>query len=640
MNSALLTGLSGLRANQDAIDVVGNNLANANTVGFKSTRASFADVFNQTLRGASGPTGSLGGINPMQLGHGVQVSSVDQNFNQGALLTTNRTFDLAVNGTGLFALGNGSETYYTRVGTFDFDRNDTLVDTRTGYFVRSATGSTIVVDRDQVSAPKATTGVTLAGNLPADATGPRAEVIETGAPLQSEQPAVITGTPAANPTVLASATSLQILVGGNATPVTVSFAAGSYTPADIASAIQSALTSAGAAATATESGGVITLSTTDRGENASINITDGTPGAAAALGFTPGTETGSASAATGATLINDLSTTTTAYASGDRIRIQGTLSNGAAVSSLFTVDGTSDVDDLLAAIESTFAGEVDAEVTSDGTIRLTATEAGASSLSLALEDVSGNVGAGAYASNAFETTIDGTEPEIVETFINVFDSQGVAHNLSLAFERQADGTWNVSATLPPEDGTVLSGTVTGLTFAPDGTLTGPMSSEISVQFTGFASPQTVTLGFQDSSDGSGITQYGGSATAEAVAQDGYAAGNLQSLSVRSDGVIEGIFSNGQTRELDRIGLVNFRNPEGLERVGSSLFRLTGNSGDAVLTEAGSGQAGVIVSGALEGSNVDIAEEFIRLIEAQRSFQASARVVSTSSDVLADLVSIR
>ena len=125
----------------------------------------------------------------------------------------------------------------------------------------------------------------------------------------------------------------------------------------------------------------------------------------------------------------------------------------------------------------------------------------------------------------------------------------------------------------------------------------------------------------------------------ALQQNGFGAGDLESVSVRSDGTIEGFYSNGQSQELDQIALAVFANAGGLLRTGNSFFEESPNSGLAQLQIAGSGGAGTIFSGVLESSNVDIAEEFVQLIEAQRGFQANARVIRVSDELLIELVNL-
>src|SRR5262249_45835168 len=124
MTNALLAGLTGLRANQDYLDVIGNNLANSNTPGDKSSRVTFSDILSQTLRPASAPTSRLGGTNPLQLGRGAEISSIDQNFSQGSLLTTGRTLDLGIQGNGFFVLSDGNEQFFSRVGSFGLDSQE------------------------------------------------------------------------------------------------------------------------------------------------------------------------------------------------------------------------------------------------------------------------------------------------------------------------------------------------------------------------------------------------------------------------------------------------------------------------------------------------------------------------------------
>src|SRR5262245_16085547 len=133
MSTALTAALSGLRVHQFYLDVVGNNLANASTTGYHSSRVTFADLLSQTLSFGSGPTSTLGGIDPSQIGLGVGVHSVDINDLQGALDNTGRPFDLALQGQGFFVLNSGSKNVFTRAGAFGIDKANFLVDTSTGY---------------------------------------------------------------------------------------------------------------------------------------------------------------------------------------------------------------------------------------------------------------------------------------------------------------------------------------------------------------------------------------------------------------------------------------------------------------------------------------------------------------------------
>ena len=127
MLRSLFSGISGLRVNQTMLDVTGNNIANANTVGFKASTTVFQDTLSQMLSGATGDGNIRGGINPMQVGLGVQLAATSTNFSQGSAQTTGRSTDLMVQGDGFFVVENANEQLYTRAGSFSFDETGTLV---------------------------------------------------------------------------------------------------------------------------------------------------------------------------------------------------------------------------------------------------------------------------------------------------------------------------------------------------------------------------------------------------------------------------------------------------------------------------------------------------------------------------------
>ncbi|GAA1137677.1 flagellar hook-basal body complex protein [Nocardioides aquiterrae] len=127
MLRSLFAGISGLRVNQTMLDVTGNNIANANTIGFKSSSTVFQDTLSQMLTTGSAAGAGLGGTNPIQVGLGVQVAATNTNFNQGSNQTTGRPTDMMINGDGMFVIQRGNETTYTRAGAFSWDENGTLV---------------------------------------------------------------------------------------------------------------------------------------------------------------------------------------------------------------------------------------------------------------------------------------------------------------------------------------------------------------------------------------------------------------------------------------------------------------------------------------------------------------------------------
>ena len=127
MSKSLLNGLAGIRAHQTQMDVIGNNIANLNTVGYKTSRATFQETLNQTIAPAQPPTGGMGGVNPSQIGLGTTIGAVKSIFTQGNLQETGSTTDLAILGNGFFVVSNGDDRFFSRNGNFHFDGNGMIV---------------------------------------------------------------------------------------------------------------------------------------------------------------------------------------------------------------------------------------------------------------------------------------------------------------------------------------------------------------------------------------------------------------------------------------------------------------------------------------------------------------------------------
>lgn len=137
-----------------------------------------------------------------------------------------------------------------------------------------------------------------------------------------------------------------------------------------------------------------------------------------------------------------------------------------------------------------------------------------------------------------------------------------------------------------------------------------------------------------------ITQLAALGSVAAITQDGSATGQLSGLTVGEDGIITGSYSNGQVKAIAQVAIASFANPEGLERVTGTMFKSSVNSGLAQLGAAASGGRGIIAPGTLEMSNVDLAEEFTNLIRTQRGFQANSRVITTSDEMLQEIVNLK
>ncbi|MHC4182554.1 MAG: flagellar hook protein FlgE [Planctomycetota bacterium] len=528
--SALAAGISGLKISQAALNVIGDNLANLNTPGFKSSRVTFSDELSQTLRPANAPGGGIGGKNPMQSGTGARVSSIDVNYGQGGITPTGRPFDLAIEGEGFFVLTDGSQDFYSRVGAFNLDENNDLVDSATGYKVK-ATASTINVPTDTVVPAKATANVDLVGNLDSGTT--------SGAVNQ-----------------------------------------------------------------------IITTTTA----------------------FTAG------GAATSATALNSLYLNTVSYVTGDTISVTGSETNGTDVNTTFTYGASNDGTTLgaLQTFISASYGSGTATIDGSGNIVVTADAPGSSSLALTLADGASNTGATTWPSLSVTTTGSGST---YVTTVPIFDAQGKSFPVTLTFEKTTANVWGVSATMDPADGSIASLGITSITFNANGSYSSIGGTTAMTITLPDSTSQVVNFNLGTANSFTGLTQLSGNSSAAATSQDGYEAGFFLSVTVNSDGTVDALFTNGQTQTLDQMQLATFTNPAGLEKQGKNLLLPSVASGDAILRLPLTGSTGSIVSGALEGSNVDIAEEFTSMIINQRAFQANARTITTNDEVMQELVNI-
>lgn len=390
-------GLSGLDASSAALDVIGNNVANASTVGFKSGSAHFADLY----------AASLGIVGASQVGIGVDVAAIQQQFTQGNVTTTNNPLDLAINGGGFFRVSNAGDITYTRNGQFHLDKE--------GYVI-------------------------------------------------NDQNLRLTGNTATNGVISSNLGELQLSTSQIA-PVATS-----------------------------------------------------------------------------------------------------------------TIDGNLNLDARLAVGES------------------------------------------------------------YSTALPVFDSLGESHILTTSYLRQtlSPSTWLVSATL---DNATPSGSrsyTSTLTFDSSGQLD-PLEttlSGLSWTPTNGAAPLAPSINFE------GTTQYGSESAVNSLKQDGYTTGSLVGIGVGSDGKLSGRYSNGQTQELGQVVLATFANPNGLLNLGNNQWSLSSVSGPELLAAPGTGGRGVIQSSAVEDSNVDLTNELVDMITAQRNYQANAQTIKTQDAIMQTLLNLR
>jgi flagellar hook protein FlgE len=238
------------------------------------------------------------------------------------------------------------------------------------------------------------------------------------------------------------------------------------------------------------------------------------------------------------------------------------------------------------------------------------------------------------------------------TTLKMFDTTGTSRNLQMFFYKSGDYTWNWYATA---DGADLQGGQDGvdqmvasgkLDFTSDGKLNSDEILSSNLNFRGAQANQKVDFHFGDSiltRNGTGLdgtTQYGSDSQVFRQTQDGYAAGTLTNFSFDELGTVSGTYSNGVTRPIAEVGLARFENNEGLYKAGSNRFKEALKSGQALVGKAGTAGRGKLVSDSLESSNVDLANEFVKLIQNQRNFQANSKTISTSDELLQDILNLK
>jgi flagellar hook protein FlgE len=401
MIRSMFTAISSLQLHQKYMDVIADNLANANTYAFKANRFSFQDQYSQLMSAGSAPTDAVGGTNPLQIGLGTRMGAISPTFTQGSLQATGRNTDLAIQGDGFLIYNNGTKNLYSRDGQLELDAD--------GYLVHGPTGN----------------------------------------------------------------------------------------------------------------------------------------------------------------------------------RIQGWMAAAGVVNN----DGA--LEDIQLPIGSSLA-----QVTSAATL----------------------------AGNLDSSTAVGASTSAT---IGVYDSLGQTRSVPISFTKTGANTWTWAAGAPATSG---GGSIT---FTAEGQFSAVTATAVGLPDLNGSGAFSVDL------DLASLTQLATASDASMTNQNGLAAGSLTTFFVSADTAeIYGLYSNGMQQLVGQLGLAKFVNPSGLLRSGQNMYDQGINSGDASVGTAHTGGRGVVVSNHLEGSNVDMAQEFTNMILAQRGFQASSRVITTSDEMLQELVNIK
>lgn len=487
MMRSMYSGVSGLRNHQTRMDVIGNNIANVNTAGFKKSRVVFQDTLYQNLRGASSPDNNRGGTNPMGIGLGMTISSIDQIHTPAPAASTNKLTDMAVDGNGYFILRSGNQEFYTRNGAFEFDDWGRLVnaqglnvlgymtkiDPNTGEWKLDTKGDpkdNIDISKFKTCDAQGTKNARFSGNLDADLAIPQINGTNI-------DPADKAQYPGENDDVVITSREVYDSLG---TPITVYYRFFKYE-----------------------------VDSTNKSTKWACDISLD-PNFEKATGYDPNADFEAVSLSS------------------------GTQTNPATPTLILGTKGT----------------------------------------------------------------------EIIRVSDLNFDQNGaVADAQNSPWLSQLKLTIDRSEAPPDEK----KRTAEDIKFTCDFTA---------------------------------LKQFRAEPDARVSYQDGYPSGTLTSYSVGPDGVITGVFDNGESRSLARIALAVMANPAGLVQSGNSLFQASPNCGDIKKVAAGTGGTKGIIPSSLEMSNVDLSEEFTDMIVTQRGFQANSRIITTSDEMLQELVNLK
>ncbi|MCD6100912.1 MAG: flagellar hook-basal body complex protein [Candidatus Marinimicrobia bacterium] len=615
-----------LNEQKKTLELLGENIANLNTPGYKTRRITFVETL-----------GTVAGVSQLM-------------FKQGAVTYTGNVTDLAIKGDSFFIVKKGEEKFYTRAGAFSVDSSGKLVNVD-GYVVQgwmedirggseaeaTSTITDIVIDPDLIMPAKATENVWLAGNLNAGLESTR-EVWATGSAFTKKATLVSSGI--TFPLNVTAGVNDQFKITfdpqfGETITEELTLTAGTYNDIDsLVAEINNQINASGlkGKVEVVNAGGSLKFRAIDGYSGTTLTLSSGTNDVLSDLGFVDGVSSTSGDLADESTELNDLLQVTTSLVTGDSFNIVGKNRDGESVSGAFTYTDGATLGDLVDTINNIYSGYSTAKL-ENGKVVLEDDEVGDSSTTISLSASDGNTGLMSVPS--FVNTESGYTAR-VSTSMVVYDSLGESHNLTINFTKTENtGEWNWEIVASSGE-TIVKGGSGKVLFDSNGSL-------MSFIYDGGVDALTLSLSngaedlvirlHADEQEGitAGITQFNAVSTLHTKHQDGKESGTLNDFKIRSDGAIIGYFTNGEEAKLAQIALAEFANPSGLKRVGGSNFISTGESGVPNIGKAES-LGSTIESGSLELSTVDLADQFTKMIEAQRAYQAAARVISTLEQI--------
>jgi len=616
------------------MDVIGNNLANTNTLGFKAGNTYFSSMLNQSLSGSGA----------LSVGQGVAVANISNQFSQGSFETTGNTTDMAIDGDGFFMVRDiEGATYYTRAGAFHIDTNGILVDGNgykvQGYNTFSANTTSVSTDTTEAQedislknvqyAPKASTETSIGANLDESAAyGQKFIVSQTVYDSKGGSHTLSTtfmktegsgtwGFDIKLDSDTDSLTADQIACGfvfdlnGNLLNMYKGDVASEsqWGRGTVANAVEATAGDGTIGATAINHAGELDQAATG------IILTKALAGDGA---WTVSGYAGATATQTGTSLTVDLDPNV-----GTGADVTFTLADTWAVADTLTFD---------VAKNATSGSIVSSTVSRPGQLYKDTTVA-TGPLTLTKSSTAGVwtvTTAGGYTNAIAWQEADGDD-QILKVDLDGAGGSDIVFNLGATTGNlwAADDTvtFDVNETdVATQDITLIFPDLgNGATI---GVAEGSGTSTINRMTWDITADESLT-----------ISGYASSSVVKSLYNDGYSSGTLKSLSVSGTGVISGFFTNGQTTDLAQVLLADFPNPSGLKKIGN-YFGETDDSGEAIINAAGSGGLGEIMSNTLETSNTDVAKEFVNMITAQRAYQASAKVITTADQMLSTLMNIK
>jgi flagellar hook protein FlgE len=611
---ALTTAVSGLQAQSFALQNISGNIANASTVGYKGIDTSFEDLIPDALNPQS------------QVAGGVIALAQQTITTQGTVSASTIATNIAINGDGFFDVQqptgttDGTPTFngitdYTRAGDFQVNSQGYLVNSAGYYLMGTAvdpkTGNplgsvpTVLQFDDNFVPAQATTAIQYAANLPtvpvteASPNAPTGSITAEGglnpADFGANNP-VVAGTPA-QPYVNASVVGNAALDDGSP--------AAAITGSTLLSNLSTPVTSGD---TITVDGTVINFtSTATPAPTPTLNTGTTPPSITLGVGNTVGDLLKAVDLATG-------NTTNPSSVTGGEV----TLNSGIAVNST-----------------TQLANGLDVTADTGGVFKALGFTNTTSGLPAATPTGGGQVGTG-FVVGSDTTTFD--NESISGGAITVFNSAGTPVNVQLRWAMTAPGTWNLFyQSNPSATGGQTAWTNVGQNFAfnSNGVLTSPSGGGITIPDLTVSgqSVGNVSLNFASGA----LTQFAsttGNATVGQITQNGFAAGQLQSVAINNSGTVVGTFSNGQNIDLADITLSHFNGTNYLQALDGQAYAATEQSGAAI-----QGASGTIAGSSLEGSNTDIADEFTKLIVTQQAYSANTKVITTANDMIQSLLDV-